>query len=146
MGLTWLSLYTTTHPPHHTNSTSTKNNDPRGMKFCRQAQPAIPTTIQHNFNPTTFWGGVIKKRFDPKNILTQKSFLTKNFFGSTIFFDPKFFFNPNFFWPNIFWPKKFVYPKFFFTTKFYDIKIFFDPKFLTNFFEKIFSLHFQLEK
>ena len=45
-----------THPTHR-NSTSTRNNDPRGLKFCRRPNQAKLTTIQHNSNPTIFWGG-----------------------------------------------------------------------------------------
>ena len=59
LGLTRLSLCTpsTHHSPTTRNSTSARNNDPRGLKFYMQPQPAIPTTTQHNFNPTIFGGG-----------------------------------------------------------------------------------------
>ena len=59
LGLTRLSLCTpsTHHSPTTRNSTSTRNNDPRGLKFCRRPYQAKLTTIQHNFNPTIFWGG-----------------------------------------------------------------------------------------
>ena len=58
LGLTRLSLCTpsTHHSPTTRNSTSARNNDPRGLKFYMQPQPAIQTTTQHNFNITTFGG------------------------------------------------------------------------------------------
>ena len=128
MGLTRLSLCTP-HPqpptPPHRNSTSTRNNDPRGLKFCRQPYQANLTTIQHNFNPTIVWGGGFKypppKFFYPKNFFTQK-FLPKIFF-TEIFFDPKIFFNEKFFWPKIF-----LNPKLLFTRRFFGPKYYFDPK------------------
>ena len=43
--------------PTHRNSSSTRNNDRRGLKFCRRPYQAKLTTIQHNFNPNIFWGG-----------------------------------------------------------------------------------------
>ena len=51
----------TLHPPRpHTITTGTlllpEKNNPRGLKFCRQPHQAKLTTIQHNFNPTIFWG------------------------------------------------------------------------------------------
>ena len=51
LGLTRLSLCTpsTHHSPTTRNSTSARNNDPRGLKFYMQPQPAIQTTTQHNF-------------------------------------------------------------------------------------------------
>ena len=41
----------THHPPHPPprNSTSTRNIDPRGLKFCRRPYQAKLTTIQQNF-------------------------------------------------------------------------------------------------
>ena len=55
LGLTWLLLFTPLPPPR--NSTSTRNNGPSGLKFCMQPHLTKPTTTQHNFNPTVFWGG-----------------------------------------------------------------------------------------
>ena len=123
--LTWLSLYT--HPTtttHHCNSTSTRNNDPRSLKFCKRPYQAKLTIIQHNFNPTTiFWGGgsyilhlgwpyivffFDKKKLDPN--LFNQNFLPKIFFDLT-FFLPKIFFT------EIFW-QKIVYQKFLLTQKF----------------------------
>merc|ERR1712240_217511 len=98
------TIITLHHPPHptpHRNSTSTRNNDPRGLKFCKRPYQAKLTTIQHNFNPTFFWGGgsyilhlgltlpvfLDKKKSDP-NLLTNfffaqkiftQNFLTQNF-------------------------------------------------------------------
>ena len=55
---TIITLHTPpTQPPHHRNSNSTRNNGPRGLKFCMQPHQAKLTTTQHNFNPTVFWGG-----------------------------------------------------------------------------------------
>ena len=47
---TIITLHTPTH--HYRSSTSTKNNDPMGLKFCRRPYQAKLTTIQHNFNPS----------------------------------------------------------------------------------------------
>ena len=172
LGLTRLSLYTPLPPPTtpYRNSTYSRNNDSRGLKFCRRPYQAKLTTIQHNFNPTVFWGGEDKNNriqtfFWPKNFLTQKfldtkNFITKNFFWAKnlltqLFFYPKFFwpkiffdrkniFDPtNFFDQNFFWPKKILWPKNFLP------KIIFDPNFKKwivifhkHFLTKIFELRF----
>merc|ERR1712240_230049 len=108
----------------------TRNNNPRGLKFCRRPYQAKLTTIQHNFNPTIFLGGgviypppwvnptcfFIKKQISHSNLLDQKFFET-------------IFFYPNFFWPRNFYPK-FFYPKKFLTQKFtFTQKNFLTPKF-----------------
>ena len=82
LGLTELLLYTTTTPPPPRNSTSTRKNDPRGLKFVLQHRVAILTTTQHNYNPTIFWGGggqphPPSSRVNP----TKLVFFTKNLFG-----------------------------------------------------------------
>ena len=96
----------TLHTPHptHKNSTSTRNNDPRDLKFCRQPYQANLTTIQHNFNPTIVWGG--GSNILHQNSFTQKIFLPKNFY-------PKFFL-----------PKYFLIQKYFLTKNFFDQKFF----------------------
>ena len=81
------------------NSNSTRNNGPRGLKFCMQPHQAKLTTTQHNFNPTIFWGGVIYR--PPWVNPTWVSF-DKEKFG-----------------PNSFWPKFFFTLKIFVTQKFF---------------------------
>ena len=44
-----------THP--HTNSTSTRNKGPSGLKFCMRPHLTKLTITQHNFNPTFLGGG-----------------------------------------------------------------------------------------
>ena len=57
LGLTWLLLFI---PPHHhtttRNSTATRINNPRGLKFFMRPHLTKLTTTQHNFDPTIFWG------------------------------------------------------------------------------------------
>ena len=135
MGLTRLSLYTTPPTPHHRNSTSTRNNDRRGLKFCRRPYQAKLTTIQHNFNPAIFWGGGAyilhlgltlpfkQKKFGSKS--SWPKFFYPEIFLPKIFSDPKFlrpkklltqnYFYKIFFYPNFFWPKYFLIQKIFFT-------------------------------
>ena len=137
-------------PPTHRNSTSTINNDPRGLKFCRRPYQAKLTTIKHNFNPTIFWGGVIYPPpwFNPTCFFRQKNFRSKsfdqtffaqNFFTQNIFL-PKIFmteknFDPKFFWPPNFFPKFLLTQNIFLTQKVFLTKNFFDPKiFLTQIF------------
>ena len=60
--------------PHHRNSTSTRKNVPRGLKFCKWLQLTNQTSIQHNFNPAIFRGGGV---IYPPPGLT----LIQNFFG-----------------------------------------------------------------
>ena len=79
----------TLHPPlpthhHHRNSNSTRNNDPRGLIFCRRPHQPKLTTTQPNFNP--------KKFFDPKI-----------FFGPIIFFNPNSFLNKRILFLTNFW-------------------------------------------
>ena len=56
-GLTQLLLFTSPYPPPG-NSTSTRNKDPSGLKFCMRPHLTKLTTTQHNFNPIFFWVGV----------------------------------------------------------------------------------------
>ena len=129
----------------HINSTSTRKNDPRGLKFCRRPYQAKLTTIQHNFNPTIFWGGgsyilhlgltlcvfsLDKTNFGFKSIRPKRQyFFYPKIFLAQQFFDRKFFFTK-----KIFNQKNFL-PKNFFTPKFFLHQIFFYPKiFLPNIF------------
>ena len=142
MGLTRLSLYT---PPttHHTNSTSTRNIDPRGLKFCRRPYQAKLTTIQHNFNPTIFWGGgsyilhlgltlpfVLNKKISDPNLFDQHFFYPKIFL-------PKIFFYPKYLWPKLFLTKividsKKCLPRISLTQIFFDQIFFWPNNFLTQ--------------
>ena len=137
--MTWISLCTPHPPHHHRNSTSTRNNDPRGLKFCRRSYQAKLTTIQHNFNPTIFWGGgviysppwVNPTCFFRQKKLGSKSFWPK-FFSSQKLFYPKYFFTQNFITQKFFVPYFFL-PKISFTQIFFDWKLFLDLKiFLTQ--------------
>ena len=107
---TIITLHTPTH--QHRSSTSTRNNDRRGLKFCRRHYQAKLTTNQHNFNPTIFKGG--------------GSYILH--LGLTLPFWPNIFL-PTFFLPKIFFVPKFLWPKKFLTQKNFFIQIFFLPKF-----------------
>ena len=114
-------------PPHHPpprNSNSTRNNGPRGLKFCMQPHQAKLTTTQHNFNPTIFWGG--GSYILPLG-LTLPGFLLTKKISDPILFDR------NFFWPQIFWPQIFLTLRFFSTKNLFDPKIFVTQK---NFYRK----------
>ena len=144
--------YHFSHPPTtHRNSTSTINNDPMGLKFCRRPYQAKLTTIKHNFNPTIFWGGgsyilhlgltlpvfLDKKNFRSKSF--DQTFFAQNFFTQNIF-SPKIFmteknFDPKFFWPPNLFPKFLLTQNIFLTQKVFLTRNFFDPKiFLTQVF------------
>ena len=122
----------------HRNSTSSRNNDPRGLKFCRRPYQANLTIIQRNFNPTIFLGGghtpstlglpyLFFRQIQIQIFLTKILFIPKTFY-------PKFFLTQNFYDPKNFWPKIFLTQNFFYPN-FFDPKIFWPTIFLTqNFF------------
>ena len=124
VGLTRLSLYTPPTHPHHRYSTFTRNNDPRGVKFCRRPYQAKLTTIQHNVNPTIFLGGgsyilnlglILLVFLDIKNFGSKSfrpNFFWPKFFYLT-FFLPKLYFIQHFFLPKFFWPLQFLTENFF---------------------------------
>ena len=125
LGWVWHDYhFTPSTPPHPTpprNSTSTRNNDPRGLKFCGRPYQAKLTTIQLNFNPTIFGrGGVIH----PSLRLTQQIFLTLNFFDIKIFLTQHFFWHKIFFDTKIFWTQNFLTIEFFLNRNLFDPKNF----------------------
>ena len=78
--------------PPTTNTTSTRNKGPSGLKFCMRPHLTKLTTTQHNFNPTIFWvgGGGHAGLTLPKFLWGQKFFGLKSFLPK-IFLNPKFF-------------------------------------------------------
>ena len=66
-------------PPTTTprNSTSTRKNNPRGLKFFMRPHLTKPTTTQHNFNPTTYWGGGVTN--PPPRVNPSPSFWGQKF-------------------------------------------------------------------
>ena len=67
-----------------------------GSEICRRPYQAKLTTIQHNFNPTIFWGGEL---YTLHLGLTLLVFLDKKTFGP-ILFDPKYFLTQKFLGPK----------------------------------------------
>ena len=49
LGWVWHDYHFSHHHPAHRNSTSTRKNDPRCLKFCRRPHQVKLTTPQHNF-------------------------------------------------------------------------------------------------
>ena len=80
-----ITLHTPPTPPR--NSTSTRNNDPRVLKFFRRPYQAKLTIIQHNFNPSIFSGG--RSFIRPLGLTLPEFFLDKKNYPH--FFDPNFF-------------------------------------------------------
>ena len=91
LGWVWHDYHFTT--PHPTpppdpprNSTSTRKNDPRGLKFYMRPYLPILTTTKHNFTPPP----------SPRGLTLSHYFLTKNIFWQlrTTWHN----FNPTIFW------------------------------------------------
>ena len=107
------------------------NCDPRGLKSCRRPYQAKITTIQHNFNPTIFWGrsyilhlGLTLPVFSLHKTNFGLKYIRKKIFR-------QYFFTPKFFWPRNFFDRIFFLPKHFFNPKNFLPKIFFTKIFFT---------------